>query len=76
MLRDTILKRMADLDLTINQVAVMLKGRIPRRTIYEYLSGRSDARSEVVSEIMNVLNLIIIVKPLKRAKSPRKEVRP
>lgn len=76
MLRDTILKRMEDLDLTINQVAVMLKDRIPRRTIYEYLSGRSDARSAVVSEIMDVLNLIVTVKTSKRAKSPRKEVRP
>jgi predicted transcriptional regulator len=48
---------MNELSLNPNQLSEMLKGRIPRRTIYDFLSGKSDARSEVVSELIRVLGL-------------------
>jgi hypothetical protein len=57
MIRNAIKKRMNELKLTTNQLSVMLKGKIPRRTIYNFLSDNIDARTEVASEIMEVLGL-------------------
>ena len=57
MIREAIKKRMQELDLNPNQLSEMLKGKIPRQTIYDFLSGRTDARSEVVSELIKALGL-------------------
>ena len=57
MIRDIIIKRMRELDMNTNQLSEKLKGKIPRQTIYDFLSGRNDARSEVVSELVEALNL-------------------
>jgi predicted transcriptional regulator len=57
MIRKIIIKRMNELNLNPNQLSEMLKGRIPRRTIYDFLSGKTDARSEVVSELVKTLEL-------------------
>jgi len=57
MIRDIIIKRMKELDLNTNQLSEKLKGKIPRQTIYDFLSGRNDARSEVVSELIKALDL-------------------
>ena len=64
MIRKVIIKRMNELNLNPNQLSEMLKGRIPRRTLYDFLSGKTDARSEVVSELMKVLGLEL--KPKKK----------
>ncbi len=64
MIRDIIIKRMKELDMNTNQLSEKLKGKIPRQTIYDFLSGRNDARSEVVSELIKVLGLEL--KPKKR----------
>ncbi|MCE5186596.1 MAG: hypothetical protein LLF76_10775, partial [Planctomycetaceae bacterium] len=62
------------LGVTTNWITTQLQGRIPRRTIYDFLSGNTDARSEVVSALMEVLDLVVIVKShTKRARSPGKE---
>ena len=45
---------MEELGLNTNQLTEMLKGKIPRQTIYDFLSGKSDARSEVVSALMEI----------------------
>jgi predicted transcriptional regulator len=73
-IRKAILRRMDELNLNPNKLSEMLKGRIPRQTIYDFLSGNTDARSEVVSALMDVLGLTITVKKKnKRGKRPRKE---
>lgn len=72
-IRQSILDRMAELGWTINHLSVLVKDRIPRRTVYAYLTGQSDARTEVASILMEALGLTITSKPVKRAKRPRKE---
>jgi predicted transcriptional regulator len=57
MIRKAIIKRMNELNLNPNKLSVMLKGRIPRRTIYDFLSGKTDARTEVASALMKALEL-------------------
>jgi hypothetical protein len=66
MIRKTLIKRMHEMDLNPNQLSEMLDGRIPRRTIYDFLSGKSDARSEVVAALMEVLELELKPKGKKR----------
>ena len=69
MIRKTIIRRMKELNLNSNQLSVMLRDEIPRQTIYDFLSGKTDARTEVVSAIMKVLGLEL--RPIKK-KSKKK----
>jgi predicted transcriptional regulator len=62
MIRKAITKRMKELNLNPNQLSEKLKGKIPRQTIYDFLSGKTDARSEVVSEIIKALGLELVAK--------------
>ena len=64
MVREAIIKRMKELNLNPNQLSEMLKGEIPRQTIYNFLSSRTDARSEVVSGLIKALGLEL--KPKKK----------
>ena len=57
MIRQAIIKRMKELNLNPIRLSEILKGKIPRQTVYDFLSGRTDARSEVVSELIKVLGL-------------------
>ena len=68
MIRKAITKRMEELNLNTNQLTEMVKGKIPRQTIYDFLSGKSDARSKVVSELAKVLDLELVPK-----KKPKKQ---
>ena len=68
MIRKAILKRMDELKMNPNQLSKILKGSIPRMTIYDFLSGKSDARSEVVGEIMKALGLKILPKSDKKGR--------
>ena len=72
-IRQSILDRMEEFGWTINHVSVLVRGRIPRRTVYAYLTGECDARTEVASVLMEVLGLTITSKPVERANKPRKE---
>ena len=67
-IRKAIIKRMNELNLNPNRLSEMLKGDIPRQTIYDFLSGQTDARSEVVSALMHTLGLEL--RPAK--KKPKK----
>jgi len=69
MIRKTIIKRMNELNLNPNRLSEMLKGRIPRQTIYDFLSGKTDARTEVVSELMKALELEL--RPIKKKRKKR-----
>ena len=60
---------MNELKLTTNQLSEMLKGKIPRRTLYYFLSGKTDARTEVASELMRVLGIELIPKKHKTRKA-------
>ena len=67
MIRKAIIKRMNELNLNPNRLSVMLKDEIPRQTIYDFLSGKTDARTEVVSALMKALDLEI--RPTKKKKA-------
>jgi DNA-binding phage protein len=63
------MKRMNELNLNRNQLSEMVKGKgIPRQTIYDFLSGRTDARTEVASALMKALGLTITQKGKKKAR--------
>jgi hypothetical protein len=62
MIRKAIIKRMTELNLNPNRLSDMLKDKIPRQTIYDFLSDNTDARTEVASELMKVLGLVIMPK--------------
>ena len=72
MIRKAIRKRMDELNVTTNQLSVKLKGEIPRQTIYDFLSGKTDARTEVVAALMRVLDLEIVAKKAKHRKAGSK----
>lgn len=69
-IRKAIIKRMNELNLNTNRLSEMLKGSIPRQTVYDFLSGRTDARSEVVSELIKALGLEI--RPIKKKRRKTK----
>ena len=72
MIRDTIIERMKELNLNPNQLYEMLKRdkcEIPRMTIYDFLSGKTDARTEVASALIKALGLEL--KPEKTRKKSR-----
>jgi DNA-binding phage protein len=57
---------MDELKVNPNQLSEKLKGRVPRMTIYDFLTGKTDARTEVVAEIMKALGLEIVVQKSKK----------
>jgi len=71
-IRDAILQRMKELDLTTYRVSKLIEDKIPQRTVYAFLSGTNDASCQVASIIMERLGLTIT--SIKRGKRPRKEV--
>ena len=73
-IRDVILKRMSEMNLTTYKLCKMVEGQVPKRTIYDFISGKSDAGTEVASALMKALGLKITSKStIKRGRRPRKE---
>ena len=72
-IRDAILKKIKKDKLTINQVADLpkVKGKIPRRTVYAYLSGEKDSASKTVSILLDAVGLTITT--TKKANGPRRK---
>jgi DNA-binding phage protein len=68
MIRKAIMERMKELHLNPNQLSEMLKGSIPRQTIYDFLSGKTDARTEVASALMKALGLELVPRKKRKAK--------
>ena len=66
MIRDTILARMKQLNLTTYRLSKMVQGKVPSRTVYSFISGESDASSQVCSVLMQALGLEIKTKPKAR----------
>ena len=71
-IRDSILKQMLDLGLTIYQVSKMVEGKIPQRTVYTFLTGEKDMGTETASIIIEALGLVVKVDPCK--KNIKKEI--
>jgi predicted transcriptional regulator len=73
-IRDIILRHMHTSGTSIYRISKMVEGKVPRRTIYDFLSGKSDTSTEVAWILMDALGLTITNKPIiKRGKRPRKE---
>lgn len=76
MLRDAIIERMTELKINTNQLYEMLKDKgkdtVPRRTLYDFISGRCYTSSRVVSEIMEKLGLGIKKSEPKFKRRPKK----
>lgn len=62
-IRDSILKQMLELGLTIYQVSKMVEGKIPQRTVYTFLTGDKDMGTETASIIIEALGLVVNVNP-------------
>ncbi len=62
-LRDKILEQISNLDITLYRVSKMVKDRIPKRTLYAFLSGEKDTGTETASILMEALGLKIEVNP-------------
>jgi plasmid maintenance system antidote protein VapI len=58
--------------LTTYRLCKMLEGKVPKRTIYDFLSGKTDTTTEVACILMEALGLKITTN--KKGKRPRKEV--
>jgi predicted transcriptional regulator len=74
-IRDIILSQMHKSDVSIYGISKMVKGKVAQRTVYDFLSGKSDTSTEVAWILMDALGLTITNKHIvKRAKKrPRKE---
>lgn len=64
-IRQSILKQIADLELTIYQVSKMVKDKISQRTVYAFLAGEKDTSTEAASIIMEALGLNVGTNPNK-----------
>ncbi len=60
-IRDSILKQMLELELTIYQVSKKVEGKIPQRTVYTFLTGEKDMGTETASILMETLGLKVEV---------------
>ena len=78
MIRNAIKERMKELNLKPCHLYEMLKGRIPRQTIYDFLTEKDndnkwrDTRTEVASALMKTLGLEIRTVEIKRKKKTKK----
>ena len=76
-IRKAILNQMEKSGMTVYQVAKLVEGKVPQRTVYAFLRGEEDSVTKTASIIMEAFGLTVTVKPIvKRGKGPRKEVRP
>jgi plasmid maintenance system antidote protein VapI len=61
-IRDIILKQMLNSGLTIYRVSKIVEDEVPQRTIYDFLSGKTDTTAEVVWRLLEALGLTITTK--------------
>jgi plasmid maintenance system antidote protein VapI len=73
-IREIIRREMQKSGLTTYRLCKMVEGRVPRRTVYDFLSGRTDTTTEVAWTLMQALGLQIR-HSTKRGKRPRKEAK-
>jgi len=69
-IREKILEQMRQQGLTIHAVAKLVEGRVPRRSVYTYLSAGKDTSSDRAAIIMKAVGLTVTrVKKTKKGKS-------
>lgn len=74
-IREAILKQMHKSGMTIYQVAKLVEGKVPQRTVYAFLTGEKDAGTETASTIIKAMGLNVTKKTnVKKGRRPRKEV--
>jgi len=62
-IRNTILEQISSLDINHYQVSKMVEDRIPKRTVYAFLSGEKDTGTKTASILMEALGLKVKVNP-------------
>jgi len=72
-IREAILKQMKKRNMTIYQVAKLVEGKLPQRTVYAFLTGEKDAKTKTASIILKAMGLKITTNM--RGKRPRKEAK-
>jgi len=73
-IRQIILKEMRKSGLTTYRLCKMAEGKVTRRTVYDFLSGKKDTSTKVAWLLMETLGLTITKKSnVKRGRRPRKE---
>ena len=56
-IRNKILEHISNLDITLYQVSKLVKDRVPKRTVYAFLSGEKDTGTKTASILMEALGL-------------------
>jgi plasmid maintenance system antidote protein VapI len=56
-IRDAILAEMQNRNMTIYAVAKLVKGIVPQRTVYAFLTGEKDCSTKAACLIMKVMGL-------------------
>jgi len=73
-IRDIILSKMRTSGMTVYRLSKMVEGKVPQRTIYDFLNGTTDTTTAVASVLMDALGLTICDKQKSRkGRRPRKE---
>jgi len=65
-IRDAILKQMLASGMTIYQVAKLVEGTVPQRTVYAFLTGEKDAGTQTASAILKAVGLTVTPRPKRR----------
>ena len=65
-IRKAILKQMQKSNLTIYQVAKLVEGEIPQRTVYAFLRDEQDTVTKTASIIMNALGITMTATKMKK----------
>ena len=64
-IRKSILKEMEKYDLTIYQVAKLVDGKVPQRTVYGFLTAEKDTSTRTASIILDALGITLTPKQKK-----------
>lgn len=58
-MRDIVLKRMAELDMNPYRLAKAVRGKMTAQTVYDFVAGRSDMTSRLAGHLLEALGLEI-----------------
>ena len=73
-IRKAILEQMQKHNMTIYQISKLVKGKVPQRTVYAFLTAEKDTGTETAYILMKALGLTIAEKSnVKRDRRPIKE---
>jgi len=70
-MRNSILNQMSKSGLTAYKVSKLVEGKVPQRTVYDFLSGKTDTTTKVAWILMEALDLTVTTKRVvKRSRRP------